>query len=1019
MSEITYKTKDECLAAIKTLETINVPVPEWLTMQLKDFEDAENAALLVKNSATPIWDTLQANYPYGIMPNEKKKAVEDTVKFLLEDGPRAEEPGLLLGKIQCGKTDTFEDIIGLSFDRGVDLAIVITKGTKALVNQTIKRMKHDYRFFKPSDRLDQSTTIDVQDIMNLKSGLKQAKVESMKIVIVCKKNARNLDLLINLFQNKSCFLKSKKVLIVDDEADFASRNYRAIRSAPKFDDNGEPIAQERQLTMAKISDQIDEFRKIPAFCRYLQVTATPYCLYLQPDGELNLNGRFVKPFKPRFTTLVPVHDKYIGGNEYFVESKNPDSMYSHLYHAIEQKCIDVMGHEDKRYLNNTVASGNIYGLTYSLVAFFMAAATRRIQERNQPEPKDYKASAVFHVEIDKKNHTWQKRVIDRLIEDIKAAIVDEDQSDQRIHSAINLIYEDFRQSNAKGRAANPPLISVELPSKEDILDEIRVIFSPALHNYVVQPVNSDEEMAELLDEDSGELKLETAANIFIGGNILDRGVTIKNMLCFFYGRDPKGFQQDTVLQHARMYGARSKEDMAVTRFHTTQRIYKILDRMNELDNQLREWFLEGKDKEEPNAVFVGFDKEIRPCAMQKIKASNALTIKKQKTMYPIGFWTGSKTSIGKTIADIDGLIMNAPGYAGVDGNAFFEMDKATAFTIIRKIESTFVYDKKFFNEDYKNDLREMMCALQYCLDKSGGKLLALHRTNRNMTRIRENGGFIDAPMDGRSDLAPSRDAAIEMPVLMLLRQNGKKTLDENGQNIGWNDAPFYWPVLLTQESIDPVMFAIDQSRGGKEAAIDTSDILEGIDPADVLNLTYQGDLEARFGTEGSDVDIFESRSLKETTASQFIKKDEKGRWIINPAIKFDIEHDHGLYSLNNGVFPFIARPYKYMLLRNGRDASADLILLQLDDPSNWEYDTEANFRADGALLDRDTIDRKEPTVLIHAKDTLMDKDMQTHDVMDESVTQWVILYHITKVLKLRKNTIDWDKVFGEIEELQG
>ena len=1011
MSEITYKTKAECQAAIATIEAMGFPVPDWMTKQLKEFEDAENAQKLIKNSATPIWDTLQANYPYGVMPPEKKKAVEDTVAQLLEEGPRAEEPGLLLGKIQCGKTDTFEDIIGLAFDKGVDIAIVITKGTKALVNQTIKRMKFDYRFFKPTDRLDQATTIDVKDIMNLKGGLKKAQVESMKIVIVCKKNARNLDLLIELFERKSDFLKKKKVLIVDDEADFASRNYQSIKPEALVDDDGNPILQDRQYKMAKISDQIDEFRKIPAFCRYLQVTATPYCLYLQPDGELNLNGKFVKPFKPRFTTLVPVHDRYIGGQEYYVEAMNPDSMYSHLYHPIEQKCIDVMGHEDKRYLNNAVASGNIYGLTYALVAFFMSTAIRRIQEKNQPEPKDYKASAFFHVEIDKKNHAWQKRVIDRLIEDIKAAIVDEDQSDQRIHNAINIIYADFVQSNKKGKAEG--LISVDMPSKEDILDEIRVIFSPALHNYVVQPVNSDEEMAELLDEDSGELKLETAANIFIGGNILDRGVTIKNMLCFFYGRDPKGFQQDTVLQHARMYGARSKEDMAVTRFHTTPHLYKILVRMNELDNQLREWFIEGKDKEEPNAVFVGFDKEIRPCAMQKIKVSNALTIKKQKTMYPIGFWTGGKTAIGKTVAEIDDMIAQAPGYAGTEGEAFFEMDKDLVFEILKKIESTYVYDKKFFNEDYKGDIRELMCGLQYCLDKSDGKVLVLHRTGRTLKRIRENGGFMDAPMDGRTDLKPSRDVAIDKPVLMLLRQDGKKDIDANGQNVGWNDTPFYWPVLLTQEEIDPVMFAIEQRKAGQIAVIGASDILEGIDPADVLKLTFSGDMEVYFGKEGDEIDMFETRALKQTTASRYIKKDANGDWLINPNVPFDTKHDHGLYSLNNGVFPFVVRPYKYMLLSNGRDARADLMLLQLGDPATWQFDTEAHFRADGALLDRDTINCKDPDVLIHAQDTIIDKDMTTREVLDMTITQWIILYHVTKVLKLRKNAIDWEKIFGE------
>ena len=46
---------------------------------------------------------------------------------MLEDGPQAAEPGLLLGKIQYGKTDTFEDITGLAFDRGIDIAIILTK----------------------------------------------------------------------------------------------------------------------------------------------------------------------------------------------------------------------------------------------------------------------------------------------------------------------------------------------------------------------------------------------------------------------------------------------------------------------------------------------------------------------------------------------------------------------------------------------------------------------------------------------------------------------------------------------------------------------------------------------------------------------------------------------------------------------------------------------------------------------------------------------------------------------------
>jgi hypothetical protein len=54
----------------------------------------------------------------------------------------------------------------------------------------------------------------------------------------------------------------------------------------------------------------------------------------------------------------------------------------------------------------------------------------------------------------------------------------------------------------------------------------------------------------------GQLRLRTPLNIFIGGQILDRGITIANLIGFYYGRDPQRFQQDTVLQHSRMYGFR-------------------------------------------------------------------------------------------------------------------------------------------------------------------------------------------------------------------------------------------------------------------------------------------------------------------------------------------------------------------------------------------------------------------------------------------------------------------------------
>lgn len=1001
MCEVKYKTLQDCEIAMQTLQAIGQPLPVWLQQQYETFKAVEKAKEVALDSETPIYDTLVANYPYGIMPDEKKKCIEDTVSQLLEEGERADEPGLLLGKIQCGKTDTFEDIIGLAFDKGIDVAIVFTKGTKPLAEQTIKRMKKDYRFFKASDDLSQKATINIYDIMDVWKKLKQAKVERGKTVIVCKKQATNLAHLIDMFNVYCPFMKQKKVLVVDDEADFASRNYRSVRLEMLTDEDGNPIPQPRETEMAKISQQIDDFRKIPAFCRYLQVTATPYCLYLQPQGELNLNGNVVKPFKPRFTTLVPIHDRYIGGREYFELSKNPESMYSHLFHQVDQKCIDVLGHEDKRYLRNSVSSVNVYDLTMALVFYFMGTAVRRIQVRNT-EHKNYVTSALIHVEIDTKKHEWQEKIISRLIADIASAIISNDRSDQRVWLAIDTVYDDFTESNRKGRIEG--LIDVELPPKEDILDEVGTILNPENKCYHVQVVNSDEKVSSLLNEETGELELDTDANIFIGGNILDRGITIKNMLCFFYGRNPRNFQQDTVLQHARMYGARSKEDMAVTRLHTTAMIHKILVRMNDLDNQLREWFLAGKDKLEPNAIFIGYDKNIKPCSPQKIKASNTLTLKSQTRILPIGFWTGSNTAIKKIVKEIDSRIVNSKNYANQDENGFFEMSKQEVLEILQLIESTYVYDSKHCNMDRINDVKEMMCAVEYCADKSADKIYVLHRTNRKMSRVRANGSWADAPDDGHTDLTPSRNIAQNMPVIMFIRQNGEKYNDPITKiNIGWNNAAFYWPVLLTQRELAPVMYALDQNKRSKVVVVDNSDILAGIDLNDVLKMTYSGDLVENFGKEGHDYSCsknfpVETRTIRETTAAKYLLKNPDGTLAKNPSVKFDADNDHGVYSRNGNRFPFVLRPYKYILLSNGRDSMADLMLLELMDMDKWEVYPEGELDDEGFLRDVATEE-----ILLRGEDHIMNKQMERKKIRDATITQWVIYYPIKKVLRFKKN----------------
>lgn len=75
-------------------------------------------------------------------------------------------------------------------------------------------------------------------------------------------------------------------------------------------------------------------------------------------------------------------------------------------------------------------------------------------------------------------------------------------------------------------------------------------------------------------------------------------------------------------------------------------------------------------------------------------------------------------------------------------------------------------------------------------------------TNRNMSRVRQNGNFVDAPEDGNTDTPVARQFTQghhARPFLMLIRENGLK-------NQGWRDAPFYWPALRLPQNIESCIY---------------------------------------------------------------------------------------------------------------------------------------------------------------------------------------------------------------------
>ncbi len=135
-----FNTIEEIEQCIKYFKTQGIAVPQPI---LDEKERLERAASI--NPEEFIFGTMAANNPF--MTAEKEQVVRKMTDELMSEAPNATQPCLLLGKVQCGKTDTFLSIMGLCFDRGIDVAVVMTKGTNTLANQTLNRLKNDFRFF--------------------------------------------------------------------------------------------------------------------------------------------------------------------------------------------------------------------------------------------------------------------------------------------------------------------------------------------------------------------------------------------------------------------------------------------------------------------------------------------------------------------------------------------------------------------------------------------------------------------------------------------------------------------------------------------------------------------------------------------------------------------------------------------------------------------------------------------------------------------------------------------------------
>ncbi len=692
--------------------------------------------------------------------DELAACIERVVNQLEDVATTDDRPGMLLGKIQSGKTRGFVGAIARGFDRGFDIALVLTKGTKTLSAQTVARLSADFSEFIEEDELI------VLDIMKLPGKLTRSELKR-KIVIVAKKQAQNLDRLIE-FMNAHETLKNRKVLLIDDEADLASVRFVRKRGQP-------------DIEQGAIAEKMDDLRRMVSGMAFLQVTATPYSLYLQPEDyeAATTGGNFVfKPKRPAFTELLPIHSGYVGGDDYF-GGHDADDPRHHLIVKVDDQEQDALRRPDKRRIhpNSVLESPNTIGLRRAIITFVLAACVRRWQQHEAGERKR-KYAMIIHNDTQKSAHAWQ----DQVIEWISEAILNKaEHAPETLRPLFDAAYDDLETSVSADKGRMPP--------RSEAFDLL--IDALQSDDVVRETVNSDKDVMALLDAQA-ELKLRTPFNIYVGGNILDRGITIPNLIAFYYGRNPRTMQADTVLQHSRMYGNRPRPDLAVTRFYTSQGVYDRLFTINGFENTLREAFESGAH--DRGVVFIQTDprQRVRPCAPNKVLLSSVVPVRPNGMVLPTGFQTIRGRAMTKAQAEIDALI--DPSWTSSTSFAALERDRA--IEIIDAIEQTLEFDDTEFEWDAMRGLIDYYSDIR---DGGDGSLLVLAETGRQLTK-RGSGDKSGRSILGTALRTIVMDPSRSKPALILLQQEGTKEQ-------GWNGHKFWWPILAAPADAEPCIFA--------------------------------------------------------------------------------------------------------------------------------------------------------------------------------------------------------------------
>ncbi len=361
------------------------------------------------------------------------------------------------------------------------------------------------------------------------------------IDIIGKKEFRDTDSFLQRVKGGTCAIVTSKnaALLNTLIENFKKGRVRGL-SCLIIDDEADQASlntRERRAdgTRSTINNCLVELRGFFEKNTYLQVTATPQALFLQtPEHD----------FRPTFTILSHPGSDYVGGEEFFGDNAS-------LVREFDLNDIAVLAPGPQPTPTVTIPKS----LLMALDTFMVGATFKRTNEADQ------NCAFLCHVSTRTDDHSHIVNLMRKYKTDLTAGLK---AKNQVVLTRLKAAYDDLASTHEGLRGC-----------KFDGLVEAIEFFSPGI---TIKLVNGE------TDED---VAVQSPYNLFVGGNKLGRGVTIKNLLVSYYGRHPRRPQADTILQHARMYGYRRK-DVGLLRLFLPPELHIVFRAINRMERGLRE-----------------------------------------------------------------------------------------------------------------------------------------------------------------------------------------------------------------------------------------------------------------------------------------------------------------------------------------------------------------------------------------------------------------------------------------------